>query len=104
MAEDRRASDRRDRERRQGHRRTGGPPLMGEPRTRFTLLYFVVVLAVVLTPNSDRALLERLARLLLENEVVDGAEFRRLMGEPAEQRADRARRELGHAAASSADR
>src|SRR5690554_5418279 len=51
--------------------------------------------------ERDRAVLEELARRLLEKEVVDRAELRELMGEPAEQ--GNGRPEVGHIPPQAAD-
>jgi cell division protease FtsH len=45
------AAERRSKERRQRDRRNGGPSYMGGPRARFSLLYFVVILAFVIGLN-----------------------------------------------------
>ncbi|HSJ30971.1 MAG TPA: ATP-dependent zinc metalloprotease FtsH [Longimicrobiales bacterium] len=46
--------------------------------------------------KKDRAILEQLARMLLEKEVVERAELRELMGVPANVNGDGARPEVGH--------
>ena len=46
--------------------------------------------------RKDRAILEQLARILLEKEVVERAELRELMGVPANVHGDGARPEVGH--------
>jgi cell division protease FtsH len=45
------AAERRAKERRQRDRRSGGPAYMGGPRARFSLLYFLVILAFVIGLN-----------------------------------------------------
>jgi len=52
---------------------------------------------------QDRVPLDRLAALLLEHEVVDRAELRRLLGKPAEEPGDGQRPEIGHVPAEAAD-
>jgi hypothetical protein len=46
--ERRNADDRRHTNRRKGDRRRGSPPVMQDRRTRFSFMYFVIVLAFVL--------------------------------------------------------
>ena len=46
--------------------------------------------------KNDRAILEQLARMLLDKEVVDRTELRELMGVPAGSDGDGARPEVGH--------
>ncbi len=49
--------------------------------------------------HGDRGVLDALAKLLLEKEVVDRGELRELMGKPAEEPGDSARPEVGHVGA-----
>ena len=53
--------------------------------------------------RSDRGILEQLARMLLEKEVVDRHELRELMGSPARADGDDGRPELGHVPAATGD-
>ncbi len=53
--------------------------------------------------EDDRAVLEELARRLLEKEVVDREELRALMGRPAHEPGDEDRPEIGHAQDQAAD-
>jgi cell division protease FtsH len=53
--------------------------------------------------KKDRAILEQLARMLLDKEVVERAELRELMGVPASGDGAGPRPELGHVPASAAE-
>ena len=49
--------------------------------------------------RNDRGILEQLARMLLDKEVVDRHELRELMGTPRKAGGDSSRPEVGHAPA-----
>ncbi|HEX7051872.1 MAG TPA: cell division protein FtsH, partial [Longimicrobiales bacterium] len=53
--------------------------------------------------ERDRAVLDELARRLLDKEVVDRAELRELMGRPPQEPGDESRPEIGHAPDQAAD-
>jgi ATP-dependent Zn protease len=53
--------------------------------------------------TEDREILDRLARLLLDKEVVDRKELRELMGSRPENQGNGARPETGHVPAPSGD-
>jgi cell division protease FtsH len=69
-AADRRRTDRRHQERRKG----GGPPVVGDRRTRFSLIYFVVVLAFMVGLNFllGRTTTERVSYSELKQRILAG--------------------------------
>jgi cell division protease FtsH len=76
MKEERRstADDRRSKDRRQKDRRRSAPAVMGDRRTRFSLVYFVIALAVIVVLNYmlGQATSERIPYSELKERVASG--------------------------------
>jgi cell division protease FtsH len=66
--------DRRKNDRRRTDRRRGGSPVMGDRRTRFSLVYFLIVIAFVIGLNYvlGRATTERISYSELKQRIVAG--------------------------------
>jgi cell division protease FtsH len=91
MKEERRhaADERRRRDRRKNDRRRGAPPVMQDRRTRFSMMYFVLVLAVVLGLNyvMGQGTSERVPYSVLKQRIAAGQIDRVVIG-PQQMRAE----------------